>query len=80
MSWWVVIRSLWPTAPRRGYREDREDRRNGCSHDRPNVPKNRSKAQKAVAAKPEFKGTVQLVETGDFVRKPEDSPHRMMIP
>ena len=33
------------------------------------------KAQKAVAAKPEFKGTVQLVETGDFVRKPEDSPH-----
>ena len=24
---------------------------------------------------PEFKGTVLLVETGDFVRKPEDSPH-----
>jgi hypothetical protein len=32
-------------------------------------------AQKAVAAKPAFKGTVTLVETGDFVRKPEDSPH-----
>jgi len=32
-------------------------------------------AQKAAAAKPEYKGTVLLVETGDFVRKPEDSPH-----
>ena len=32
-------------------------------------------AQKAAAAKPEFKGTVTLVETGDFVRKPEDSPN-----
>ncbi len=32
-------------------------------------------AQKAAAEKPEFKGTVKLVETGDFVRKPEDSPH-----
>ena len=32
-------------------------------------------AQKAAAAKPEFKGTVVCVETGDFVRKPEDSPH-----
>jgi hypothetical protein len=32
-------------------------------------------AQKAAAAKPAFKGTVLLVETGDFVRKPEDSPH-----
>ncbi|MEI7956817.1 MAG: sialate O-acetylesterase [Verrucomicrobiota bacterium] len=32
-------------------------------------------AQKAAAAKPEFKGSVTLVETGDFVRKPEDSPH-----
>ena len=33
------------------------------------------KAQKAVAAKPEYKGSVTLVETGDFVRKPEDSPN-----
>jgi hypothetical protein len=33
------------------------------------------KAQKSAAAKPEFKGTVGCVETGDFVRKPEDSPH-----
>ena len=32
-------------------------------------------AQKAVAGKPEFKGTVKLVETIDYVRKPEDSPH-----
>jgi hypothetical protein len=32
-------------------------------------------AQKAVAEKPEFKGTVKRVETGGFVRKPEDSPH-----
>lgn len=32
-------------------------------------------AQKAVAARPEFKGTVVCVETGDFVRKPEDSPN-----
>ena len=32
-------------------------------------------AQKAAAAKPEFKGSVTLVETGDFVRKPEDSSH-----
>lgn len=33
------------------------------------------KAQEAAAAKPEFKGTVLFVETRDFVRKPEDSPH-----
>ena len=33
------------------------------------------KSQKAVAAKQEFKGTVVCVETGDFVRKPEDSPN-----
>jgi hypothetical protein len=33
------------------------------------------KAQKDVAAKQEFKGTVVCVETGDFVRKPEDSPN-----
>ena len=33
------------------------------------------KAQEAVAAKPEFKGTVVFVPTRDFVRKPEDSPH-----
>jgi len=32
-------------------------------------------AQKAAAAKQEFKGSVTLVETGDFVRKPEDSPN-----
>ena len=32
-------------------------------------------AQKAAAAKPEFKGTVKLVETSEFVRKAEDSPH-----
>ena len=32
-------------------------------------------AQKAVAGMPEFKGTVKLVETSEFVRKPEDSPH-----
>jgi hypothetical protein len=32
-------------------------------------------AQKTAAAKPEFKGSVILVETGDFVRKPEDSPN-----
>jgi hypothetical protein len=32
-------------------------------------------AQKEAAQKPEFKGTVKLVETIDFVRKPEDSPH-----
>ena len=32
-------------------------------------------AQKAAAHKQEFTGTVKLVETGDFVRKPEDSPH-----
>ncbi|MEN9974471.1 MAG: hypothetical protein RLZZ282_477 [Verrucomicrobiota bacterium] len=33
------------------------------------------KAQKDAANKPEFKGTVKLVETIDFVRKAEDSPH-----
>jgi hypothetical protein len=33
------------------------------------------KAQAAVAARPEFKGTVLFVETHDFVRKPEDSPN-----
>ncbi|MEI7901612.1 MAG: sialate O-acetylesterase [bacterium] len=33
------------------------------------------KAQAAVAARPEFKGSVLFVETRDFVRKPEDSPH-----
>ena len=33
------------------------------------------KAQKDTAKKPEFKGTVKLVETIDFVRKAEDSPH-----
>jgi Carbohydrate esterase, sialic acid-specific acetylesterase len=32
-------------------------------------------AQRKVASLPEFKGTTALVETGDFVRKPEDSPH-----
>ncbi len=32
-------------------------------------------AQKAAAEKLEFKGTIKLVETADFVRKPEDSPH-----
>jgi hypothetical protein len=32
-------------------------------------------AQKAAAGKPAFKDNVVLVETGDFVRKPEDSPH-----
>lgn len=32
-------------------------------------------AQKAVAAKPEFKGTVLFVPTRDFARKPEDSPN-----
>ncbi len=33
------------------------------------------KAQKDAAARPAFKGNVALVETGDFVRKPEDSPN-----
>ena len=33
------------------------------------------KAQKAAAAKPEFKGSVVCVETGGFIRKPEDSPN-----
>jgi hypothetical protein len=33
------------------------------------------KAQETVAANPEFKGTVSFVQTRDFVRKPEDSPH-----
>lgn len=33
------------------------------------------KAQAAAAARPEFAGTVAFVETHDFVRKPEDSPH-----
>jgi len=33
------------------------------------------KAQAAAAAHPEFKGTVLLVETHNFVRAPEDSPH-----
>jgi Carbohydrate esterase, sialic acid-specific acetylesterase len=33
------------------------------------------KAQKDAAEKPEFKGSVKLVETIDFVRKAEDSPH-----
>lgn len=33
------------------------------------------KAQKAAAERPEFKGTVRFVETQDFVRKGEDSPH-----
>ena len=33
------------------------------------------KAQKEAARKPEFKGTVKLVETIDFVRKANDSPH-----
>ncbi len=33
------------------------------------------KAQKDAAKKPEFKGTVKLVETIDFVRPREDSPH-----
>jgi hypothetical protein len=32
-------------------------------------------AQKNAAERPKFKGTVKLVETIDFVRKPEDSPH-----
>lgn len=32
-------------------------------------------SQKAAAATPAFKGTVTLVETGDFVRKPEESPN-----
>ena len=32
-------------------------------------------AQAAVAAHPEFAGTVAFVETHDFVRKPEDSPN-----
>lgn len=32
-------------------------------------------AQKAVAARTEFKGSVAFVETRDFVRKPEDSPN-----
>ena len=33
------------------------------------------KAQKDAAEKPEFKGTVKLVETIDFVRKASESPH-----
>ena len=33
------------------------------------------KAQKSAAERPEFKGSVILVETESFVRKPEDSPH-----
>lgn len=33
------------------------------------------KAQKNAVERPEFKGTAKLVETIDFVRKPEDSPH-----
>ena len=33
------------------------------------------KAQAAAAGRAEFKGTVLFVETHDFVRKPEDSPH-----
>ncbi len=33
------------------------------------------KAQASAAARPEFQGTVQFVETRDFVRKPEDSPN-----
>ncbi len=33
------------------------------------------KAQAAAAAQPEFKGNVLFVETHDFVRNPEDSPH-----
>ncbi|MCX6976759.1 MAG: sialate O-acetylesterase [Verrucomicrobia bacterium] len=33
------------------------------------------KAQETAAIKPEFKGSVIFVETRDFVRKPEDSPH-----
>lgn len=32
-------------------------------------------AQKAAAQRPEFKGTVALVETMNFARKPEDSPN-----
>jgi hypothetical protein len=32
-------------------------------------------AQAAVAARPEFKGTVVFVPTRDFVRRPDDSPH-----
>ena len=33
------------------------------------------KAQAAVAARPEFAGTVRFVPTHEFVRKPEDSPN-----
>jgi hypothetical protein len=33
------------------------------------------KAQAAAAARPEFAGAVEFVETHDFVRKPEDSPN-----
>ncbi|MCE9609840.1 MAG: sialate O-acetylesterase [Chthoniobacter sp.] len=33
------------------------------------------KAQETAAAQPEFKGNTLFVETRDFVRKPEDSPH-----
>lgn len=33
------------------------------------------KAQAAAATRPEFAGNVKFVETHDFVRKPEDSPH-----
>lgn len=33
------------------------------------------KAQAAAANRPEFKGTVEFVETHDFVRKPEESPN-----
>jgi alpha-galactosidase len=33
------------------------------------------KAQEDAARKPGFKGSVLFVETRDFVRKPEDSPH-----
>jgi hypothetical protein len=33
------------------------------------------RAQAAAAARPEFKGNVLFVETHDFVRNPDDSPH-----
>jgi alpha-galactosidase len=43
--------------------------------DIPQLALDMKKAQKDAANTPEFKGTVKLVETMNFVRKAEDSPH-----
>jgi hypothetical protein len=43
--------------------------------DLPEAAKSVRKAQQDAAENAKFKGTVLFVETRDFVRKPEDSPH-----